>query len=134
MVGGIGMTREDKREEEIGWVSEGFLSGALCDTKFTEEEEEFIEYCFRSGAQWADENPQIPWISVKDKLPDDDTKLYLIYCEAYTIEHNTIKNKHHEFYLANYDKDNSTWCNVIDYNNYSFDVLYYMQVPKLPKE
>ena len=34
---------------------------------------------FEAGAQWADDNPKSPWISVKDKLPCDDKEMVVKY-------------------------------------------------------
>ena len=44
------------------------------------------------------------------------------------------ENKHYEIYLANFDKETSLWVNVESYNNYFFNVLYWMPIPKPPKE
>lgn len=89
---------------------------------------------FIEGADWADANPKSPWISVNDSLPNDETKLYIIYCEVYNKNGDDIENKHHEIYLANFDKETSSWVNVESYNNYFFDVLYWMEVPERLKD
>ena len=46
----------------------------------------------------------------------------------YNKNGDNIENKHHEIYLANFDKETSSWVNVESYNNYFFDVLYWMEV------
>ena len=74
-----------------------------------------------------------PWININDSLPNDETKLYIIYCEAYNKNGDDIKNKHYEIYLANFDKETLSWVNVESYNNYFFNVLYWMPIPELPK-
>lgn len=33
---------------------------------------------FEAGAKWADEHPKSPWISVKDRLPEDEECVYVI--------------------------------------------------------
>ena len=69
------MTREDKRIKETNSAAEHFIAGPLCEEKFTEEQQDFVMYCFAEGAQWADENPQSPWISVDDDLPSNHQEL-----------------------------------------------------------
>ena len=88
---------------------------------------------FEAGVNWADDNPKSPWISVEEDLPNDETEWYIIYCEAYNKNGDDIENKHYEIYLANFDKEMSSWVNVESYNNYFFNVLYWMPMPKLPK-
>lgn len=112
------------REQEINNVSNQLSESYKCSKTF--------KMGFEAGAQWADNNPKSPWISVKDSLPNDETKLYIIYCEVYNKNGNNIKNKHYEIYLANFDKETSSWVNVESYNNYFFDVLYYMPIPNHP--
>lgn len=97
----------------------------------SDREELWYNLGLKTGLEIADNNPKSPWISVENKLPDDDTKLYLIYCEAY--DKNSIRDKHYEIYLANFDTEYSTWVNIESYNNYLFDVLYWMPISNLPK-
>ena len=115
------------REQEIDNAKYAFH-----DSVFEEQSYLHPTDYFKAGAKWADENPKSPWISVKDDLPNDETKLYIIYCEAYNKKGNNIKNKHYEIYLANFDKETLSWVNVESYNNYFFDVLYYMPIPNHP--
>ena len=89
---------------------------------------------FVDGSLWADNNPKSPWIKANDYLPNDETKLYIIYCEAYNRNGDDIENKHYEIYLANFDKETSSWVNVESYSNYIFNVLYWMPLPEPPKE
>lgn len=101
----------------------------------TDREEQWYQVGLQDGLEVADKHPKSPWISVKDGLPDDDTKLYLIYCEAYNK--NPIRNKRYKIYLANFDLEYSDWFNAVCidpynvYNNYFFDVLYWMPIPNL---
>lgn len=99
----------------------------------TDREEQWFNIGLQYGLETADTNPKSPWISVDDDLPNDETKLCIIYCEAYNKNGDNIENKHHEIYLANFDKETSSWVNVESYNNYFFDVLYWMPIPELPK-
>lgn len=86
---------------------------------------------FLEGAKFALEHQ---WINVESKLPCNDGNLFLIYCKVYRKENNIISNEHYEIYLAYFDKDDLSWYGMIDYNNYDYDVLYWMPIPEPPKE
>ena len=115
------------REEEIKQASDELFDDFTFYSKT-------YKMGFEAGAMWADNHPKSHWINVNDSLPNDETKLYIIYCEAYNKNGDDIENKHHEIYLANFDKETSSWVNVESYNNYFFDVLYWMEIPELPKD
>lgn len=117
------------REEEINNVKNTFYERIFEEGSYYDPRD-----CFEEGAEWADENPRTPWINVNDSLPNDETKLYIIYCEAYNKNGDDIENNHYEIYLANFDKETSSWVNIESYNNYFFDVLYWMEIPELPKD
>ena len=36
-----------------------------------------LRVAFEEGAQWADEHPKSPWISVKERLPEEDTDVFV---------------------------------------------------------
>lgn len=59
-----------KRKEEIG--------NAACMYCATNE----VMAGFMTGAEWADEHPKSPWISVEDRLPEEGQQIL----EAYTME------------------------------------------------
>ena len=117
------------REEEINNVKNAFYERIIEEGSYYDPRD-----CFEEGAEWSDENPRTLWINVNDSLPNDETKLYIIYCEVYNKNSDGIKNKHYELYLANFDKETSSWVNIESYNNYFFDVLYWMEIPELPKD
>lgn len=120
------------REEEIGNAIDTILPIPPSE-KGRKYEQALMATGFECGVKWADENPRTPWININDSFPNDETKLCIIYCEAYNKNSDDIENKHHEIYLANFDKQTSSWVNVESYNNYFFDVLYWMPIPELPK-
>lgn len=122
----IATERADRHE-----IEEANLYGGLSKTYSYSRIKNAEISSFIAGVEYAKENQSSPWINAKNNLPDDDTELYLIYCEAYNK--NDIENKHYEIYLANFDRETSLWVNVESYNNYFFDVLYYMPIPKLPE-
>lgn len=61
------------RKEEIGIAAEKAFSGTSDDAQISER------LGFILGAHWADNHPQISWISVKDKLPCDEKNLVTKY-------------------------------------------------------
>lgn len=79
---------------------------------------------FIQGAQWADKNPQSPWISAKDDLPCNheeliegvNTKRVIIYTGA-TVDSNRM----------NYIKGKWQWFG-------GRKVTHWMPIPEMPKE
>lgn len=81
--------------------------------------ESFIE-----GAKWADTHPKSQWISVKDRLPEQDEEV-IVLCDDLNIA---------QFYKISFahivDK---IMCQ--DYNGWNIpNVVYWFPMPKLPKE
>lgn len=105
---------------------------SLHDVETVKDEQRF-NIGLKYGLDVTDYDSKSPWININDSLPNDETKLCIIYCEAYNKNGDDIKNKHYEIYLANFDKETSSWVNVESYNNYFFNVLYWMPIPELPK-
>ena len=55
------------REEQINKAAFDYADTLeIGENRFDYED---IEFAFQSGAEWADENPKSPWISVEDDLP-----------------------------------------------------------------
>ena len=65
------------REEEIKCASKDYINYLLDKQEYHNENytEYDIQQAFEKGAQWADNNPKSPWISVKDKLPCNEKDL-----------------------------------------------------------
>ena len=79
---------------------------------------------FIDGARWADANPKLPWISVKDRLPEQDEEVIVLCDELNTAPLYKISFAHIV------DK---TMCQ--DYNGWNIqNVVYWFPMPKLPKE
>ena len=72
-------------------------------------------YCivdFISGADW--QSKQSPWISVKERLPEEN-KEYLVVLDNRVI------------YVAQYNKNNKSW--LIYGTGYTYNVVAYMPIP-----
>ena len=67
------------RKEEIKCASKDYINYLLDKQEYHNENytEYDIQQAFEKGAQWADNNPKSPWISVKDKLPCNEKDLIL---------------------------------------------------------
>jgi hypothetical protein len=71
-------------------------------------------HAFVRGAQWADKNPA--WISVKDKLPPEDTRV-LIYTSDGSVNFGAYLSSIHTFCLH--------WANGDEGK-----ILFWMPIPK----
>ena len=75
------------------------------------------EDAFVAGAEWADNNPPSPWISVEDRLPDDGV-LVIVACRWILGEILYVSDTYH-----------------IDYGWEDYeDIIAWMPIPELPKE
>lgn len=71
------------REEKIKKTSEAHSEIAVrFGTKILKE---YCRRSFQQGAEWADSNPKLPWISVEDDLPCNHDSI-LIKCLPYSSE------------------------------------------------
>lgn len=99
-----------KREEEIKLAA--FERNCESDFDSNDGLNGFVE-----GAQWADENPKSPWISVEEKLPDDGVLVIVAY----------------RWILGEILYASDTF--HIDYGWESYDdIVAWMPIPQLPKE
>lgn len=65
------------REEEIKYASKDYVNYLLDKQEYHNENyaEDDIRQAFEKGAQWADDNPKSPWISVEEDLPCNHKEL-----------------------------------------------------------
>lgn len=66
---------------------------------------------FKSGAEW--QSKQSPWISVKERLPEEN-KEYLVVLDNRVV------------YVAQYNKNNKSW--LIYGTGYTYNVVAYMPI------
>lgn len=67
---------------------------------------------FQCGAEW--QSKQSPWISVKERLPEEN-KEYLVVLDNRVV------------YVAQYNKNNKSW--LIYGTGYTYNVVAYMPIP-----
>lgn len=70
------------------------------------------EVSFIAGAEW--QSKQSPWVSVKERLPEEN-KEYLVVLDNRVI------------YVAQYNKNNKSW--LIYGTGYTYNVVAYMPIP-----
>lgn len=124
------------REEEIKYTSKDYANYLLDKQEYHNENytEDDIRQSFEKGAMFADNNPKSPWISIKEKLPYNDSNFIHFGFTNRVL----VRDKNGDLFVAymKKNKDNKwIWCNDIDDN---FDLLscitHWMPIPKLPKE
>lgn len=121
------------REEKIEKILDDEFDTDLYDYK---TDNSYCNYCagFRQGVKWADENPQSPWIDVKEKLPYNNSNFIHFGFTNRVL----VRNKNRDLFVAymKKNKDNKwIWCNDIDDN---FDLLscitHWMPIPEPPSD
>lgn len=112
------------RKEEIKCASKDYINYLLDKQEYHNENytEYDIQQAFEKGAQWADENPKLPWISVNEKLPP-------IEKDNLSIKVLVVSTKG-KIHFNRYDYDMKGWISpVLD-----IEFTHWMPLPKLPKE
>lgn len=116
------MTNYDKRRNQTDTAIEARMASAetlttygthtsLDDFEYLSHDE-IAEAAFVKGAEWQSKQP--PWISVKERLPEEN-KEYLVVLDNRVI------------YVAQYNKNNKSW--LIYGTGYTYNVVAYMPIP-----
>ena len=126
--------------EEVKYASKDYVNYLLDKQEYHNEKytEHDIKQAFEKGAEWADEHPKSPWISIKDDLPCNHKEL--IENENYTKKVLVVlawdddpSKKHIEICnMCNKIESFNTiwyWRNIVYYR-----VVYWKPLPELPKE
>ena len=120
------MTREEEIRKAIDTI---FPIPA--SAKGRDYEQALMATGFEAGAQWADENPKTPWISVKADLPCNHEELITTggYYEKETVDVITISKSGiiDTNYMVLYNNGIWRW-------KYGVVPCYWMPIPELPKE
>ena len=97
----------------------------------TDLEKKWYNIGLKHGLEIADEHPKSPWISVKEDLPCNHEELITTegHYKKETINVITIDKYGiiEDNYMVLYDNDEWCW-------KYGMTPLYWMPIPKLPKE
>lgn len=72
----------DNADLHINYEEDNFDAGAMYAI------DEVTEKAFNAGAQWEEEHPKNPWISVKDRLPEPEEEV-LLY-DSDSIKHYAV--------------------------------------------
>lgn len=81
---------------------------------------------FIEGAQWADENPKSPWISVEDRLPDRHPAKFINWSKKVLVV--VKRGRECCTYIDEYSHIYNTW------RVFGDKVTHWMPIPELPKE
>lgn len=74
------MTRKERIEQESA-INAAYVGGLEIVGKFSKEKLQTYQNGFVNGAEWADKNPALPWISVEEDLPcNHEEIIYPLSC------------------------------------------------------
>ena len=113
------------REEEINNAKEVFYRKILQEGTYYDPRD-----CFEEGAEWADNHPKSPWISVKDDLPNNPKYLKQPDYSSWVI---TI-TENGEVIPAQMIVMHKKWIWHSRFSREHEDITHWMPIPKLPKE
>ena len=123
------MTRKEQIEQESA-INAAYIGGLEIAGDFSEEKLQTYQNGFINGADWADNNPKSPWISVKDDLPCNHDNLlesnYSIQTHKVLVAYNN--GKYYGF--ARMNKIIGIW----EWYDRSDDITHWMPIPKMTKE
>ena len=117
------------RQEQIKQAVESNLDVSF----YTPQDGELLKETFYIGAKWADENPQSPWISVKDDLPCNHNDLVLTYNDIpFSTKRVLVMTDIHTLFLCEMKKDDDHgWI----WNYLTKDKInHWFPIPELAKE
>ena len=92
------------RKEEIKCASKDYINYLLDKQEYHNENytEYDIQQAFEKGAQWADDNPKSPWISIEEDLPCNHKELISPDDKRYTL------------YVVAVIRTLYKWCKILD--------------------
>ena len=119
------------REEQIAVAFDDYSDERKLST-FDDFEYTDIQVAFEEGAEWADNHPKSPWISIDEDLPCNHEELIHF---GFTNNVLVIDDKQNTFiaFMKKYKDNEWIWDST---NNFVFLPLitHWMPIPKLPKE
>ena len=121
------MTRKEQIEQESA-INAAYIGGLEIAGDFSEDKLQTYQNGFINGAEWADNNPKNPWISVEDDLPFNHKELL-----------DSSKRMKFQVFIRNDDSrySFSGMAKILDewkwLNNWN-KITHWMKVPEIPKE
>ena len=124
------------RKEEIKCASKDYINYLLDKQEYHNENytEYDIQQAFEKCAQWTDDNPKSPWISVKDDLPYKHEELILNKEHPFLTNKVLIKSEvrvHIAFMIKDIINDKWIW---YGYGKDEDQITHWMPIPEQPKE
>lgn len=111
------------RKKQINKAAEHFLADRPKEYFHTKSEENTYHTGFVMGAKWADEHPKNPWISVEDRLPEED-KIVIF------MGNNGALYLGHHYLQTDYGR---TWFADGGYAMKDDEVTHWMPIPQIEK-
>lgn len=129
--------------ERAKQLAKQWANGYVCSLR-EGEAEEYHKLCF-SALKEQQEKPLGGWISVKDKLPEDDQEVILCTRETETYgKHREKKKIYKNIYIGYFDGYEwlTSYCHGCEYifkmnekyPNETIEVTHWMPLPEPPKE
>ena len=111
--------------EEVKYASKDYVNYLLDKQEYHNEKytEYDIKQAFEKGAEWADEHPKSPWISVEDDLPCNHNELI-----NGNVTHPVFARDINNIYGV------TIMMKFIKWDFMSCNITHWMPIPKLPKE
>lgn len=113
--------------EEVKYASKDYVNYLLDKQEYHNEKytEHDIKQAFEKGAEWADENPKSPWISVKDDLPCNHPELMDGYIHTVRV----FVSTHEDVLITRMTYRSRRWEWFWD-----GEITHWMPIPILPEE
>lgn len=113
------------RLEQIFEVCSKYISVQPHPSEYFDILNAIAEKAFIAGAQWADDNPKSTWISVKERLPEPEKEVIVLFKDK-SIDIDFLTDDGEKNYYW-WKSDEAICCD-------DDEITHWMPIPKLPKE
>ena len=129
------------REEQVSKAMEGIFNDVNRECNNDDKMFDIVEYSKRI-AQWFDEHPKSPWISVKDRLPEKHRQIKIKHGDAdldWISAEVIFIDDDGDCFVGMYDFGTEQWVINQDVFLYYHDVYdggiitHWMPIPEVPK-